>query len=57
MAARILKYADKTAPAVLLAHHTMNRGHRFRDLLPCLNDRAVIRSFSGQIEHIGKTQL
>ena len=57
MAARILKYADKTAPAVLLAHHTMNRRHLFRDLLPCLNDRAVISGFSGQIEHIGKTQL
>jgi hypothetical protein len=32
----------------------MNRGHRFRDLLPCLNDRAVIRSFSGRLNTSAK---
>ena len=42
--------------AVLLAHHTLNRGHRFRDSLPCLNNRAVIM-VSGPIEHIGKIHL
>jgi len=35
----------------------MNRRHLFRDLLLCLNNRAVIRGFSGQIEHIGKIHL
>ena len=51
MAARILKYADKTAPAVLLAHHTLNRGHHFRDLLP--STAAIIDGNEGTVRHLG----